>query len=162
VTLKPDVARRALEVELLYLDLETCDRCQGTDGNLREAVREVMKILGPAGVDVVLREIHVATEEQAKALAFTSSPTIRVMGRDLAFEVKENPCGSCSDIAGRDITCRAWTWQGREYSTPPKELLVDALLRQAYLHPEGRKERPAALGDLPDNLKTFFRSARSR
>lgn len=162
VTLKPAVERRALEVELLYLDLETCDRCQSTDGNLREAVLDVRKILGPAGVDVALKEIHVTTEEQAKALAFVGSPTIRVRGRDLAFEVKENPCGSCSDIAGRDIRCRAWSWQGKEYSAPPKEMLVDALLREAYVHSGGSRLEPAPIPDVPENLKAFFRNARRR
>jgi hypothetical protein len=91
-----------------------------------------------------------------------SSPTIRVMGRDLAFEVKESPCVSCGDIAGRDISCRAWTWQGKEYSTPPKELLVDALLREAYVHPDGRREDPAPMTDLPENLKAFFQGASRR
>ena len=156
------VARRALEVELLYLDLEVCDRCQDTHANLREAVRQAKAVLGPAGVDVTLKEIHVASEAQARALGFVSSPTIRAMGRDLAFHVKENACGSCSEIAGRDVSCRTWSWQGREHSAPPTAMLVDALLRDAYLHADGRREDPAPLDEVPENLKAFFRGARAR
>lgn len=156
------VARRPLEIELLYLDLETCDRCQSTGDTLREAVQEARKILAPAGVDVTLKEIHVTSGAQARQLAFMSSPTIRAMGRDLSFEVKENSCGSCSEIAGRDISCRAWSWQGKEYNAPPKAMLVNAILRDAYLHTGGKREDPMPLAELPENLKDFFQGATRR
>lgn len=156
------VARRPLEIELLYLDLETCDRCRSTGDTLREAVEEARKILAPSGVEVTLREILVTSGAQARRLAFRNSPTIRSMGRDLSFEVKENACGSCSEIAGRDITCRAWTWQGKEYAFPPKAMLVDAILRDAYVHPGGQREDPLPLATLPENLEDFFQGATRR
>jgi len=151
------VLRRPLEVELLYLDRTVCERCKGTEEILKEAVEEAKRILGPTGVDVFLTMTHVRTEEQALALGFVISPTVRLMGRDAAVEVKENPCTSCGELSGCAITCRVWTWQGQEYSVPPKAMLLDAILRDAYFHPTGEKRVPTRLRELPENLKKFFR-----
>jgi hypothetical protein len=153
------IANRVLEVEFLYLDLKVCERCQGTDQVLKEAVDEANRILRPMGVDVTLKMIHVESEEQARTLGFVSSPTIRLMGRDAAIEVKEDSCKGCSTVGGCDITCRVWTWQGKEFSVPPKALLLDAILRAAYLHPDGVKLIPEPIKDLPENLKRFFQGA---
>jgi len=149
-------ARRVLEVEFLYLDLKVCERCQGTDQVLKDAVEEANRILGPTGVDVILKMIHVESEEQARTLGFVSSPTIRLMGRDAAIEVKEDLCKGCSTVGGCDINCRLWTWQGKEYSVPPKAMVIDAILRAAYLHPDGVNVVPKPIKDLPENLIRFF------
>jgi hypothetical protein len=148
-----------LEVEFLYLDRTVCERCKGTEEVLKEAVEEARRILEPTGVVVSLKMTHVMTGEQAMALGFVSSPTVRVMGRDAAFDVKENRCTSCGDLSGCDITCRIWAWQGMEYSVPPKAMLLDAILRDAYLHP-GERLAPAPLKELPANLQKFFNAAR--
>jgi hypothetical protein len=152
-------ARRILEVEFLYLDLKVCERCQGTDQVLKEAVDEANRILRPMGVDVTLKMTHVESEEQARTLGFVSSPTIRFMGRDAEIELKEDSCKGCSSVGGGDITCRVWTWQGKESSVPPKAMLLDAILRAAYLHPDGVKVIPEPIKDLPENLKRFFQGA---
>jgi hypothetical protein len=154
------IYRRPLEVEFLYLDRTVCERCKGTEEVLREAVEEARAILGPTGVEVSLKMTHVASEELALALGFVSSPTVRVMGRDAAFDVKENQCTSCGDLSGCDITCRVWTWQGQEYSVPPKAMLLDAILRDAYLHPTGEKLARTSIKELPENLKRFFHGSR--
>ena len=39
-------------------------------------------------------------------------------------------------------------------------MLLDAILREAYLHPTGEKLAPAALKELPENLKKFFLGTR--
>ena len=150
---------RPLEVEFLYLDRTVCERCKGTEEVLKEAVEEARRILGPTGVEVSLKLTHVRTEEQALALGFVSSPTVRVMGRDAALDVKENPCTSCGELSGCEIACRVWSWQGNEYSVPPKAMLLDAILRDAYLHP-GERLALLPFKELPENLKKFFRGAR--
>ncbi len=78
--------RRKIEIDFLYLDLSVCTRCQGTDNSLDEAIAEVSQILKATDVDVVVNKINVTTEEQAEALQFESSPTIRVNGRDIQLE----------------------------------------------------------------------------
>jgi len=148
-----------LEVEFLFLDLTLCDRCRGTEKALADAVADAGRILEPIGIDVTLKSTQVTTPEQARQLAFVSSPTIRVMGRDAAIDVRENFCAGCSSLCGSDISCRVWTWQGRPYSVPPKELLLDAILRDAYLHPSGTREVPPPFDALPENLERFFGAA---
>jgi hypothetical protein len=152
---------RPLNVEFLYLDRTVCERCQGTEETLKQAVEESKKILGPTGVQVSLKMTHVRTEEQALALGFVSSPTVRVMGRDVALDVKENPCTSCGDLSGCEITCRAWTWRGQEHSVPPKAMLLDAILREAYLHPTEVELAPRPLTMLSENLHRFFQGTRA-
>jgi hypothetical protein len=148
-----------LDVEFLYLDRTVCERCKGTEEILKEAVEEARKILGPTGVEVTLTMTHVRSEKQALALGFVSSPTVRVRGRDAALDVKENPCTSCGELGGCEISCRVWTWHGIEYPVPPKAMLLDAILREAYVHP-GNGLSPQPLQDLPENLKGFFRGNR--
>jgi len=155
------VRRRPLDVEFLYLDRTVCERCKGTEEILKEAVEEARKILGPTGVEVSLTMTHVRTEDEALALGFVSSPTVRVLGRDAGVDVKENPCTSCGDLSGCDITCRVWTWQGQEFSVPPKAMLLDAILRESYLHPGGEQCAPTPLKELPENLRKFFNGRRS-
>ena len=152
--------RRTLEVEFLYLDLNTCDRCKGADEMLEEALEEARKILGPTGVDVTLKKIHVRTEAQALRVGLVSSPTVRVMGRDAAIDVKESPCAGCSDLSATETTCRVWTWRGKEYSVPPKAMILDAILREAYLHPAGEAKPVPPLTELPENMKRFFKGIR--
>ena len=150
---------RSLEVEFLFLDLKLCERCQGTEKALEESVAEAAKILGPTGVDVTLKMTHVETEKDALRLAFVSSPTVRVNGRDVALEVKENACSGCSSLCGSEISCRVWTWQGREYSIPPKAMLLDAILKDAYVHASDGTEARAPIDQVPENLKRFFQGS---
>lgn len=142
-------------IEFMYIDLTTCDRCLGTDSSLDEAIAEASMFLQNAGYAIEVRKILVETEKQAEELEFVSSPTIRINGRDIQLDSKESKCGCCGEIAGQDIDCRVWVWQGKEYTTPPKALIIDAILRSIY----GAKRPPASRSrsrEVPDNLKRFF------
>lgn len=154
-------AKKNISIEFMYIDLATCDRCLGTDLNLDEAIRMVSDILTSAGYVLEVRKTLVETEEQAQKLGFICSPTIRINGRDIQLDFKESLCGCCGDIAGEDIDCRVWLWQGQEYTTPPKAMLVDAILRHIYgkqsLSTPTTKQKA-----VPDNLKRFFAAKASR
>ncbi len=76
-------------MDFLYLDLTTCSRCVGSDEALEAAVATVWPALDAMGAGVEVRKTLVETEEQALALGFVSSPTIRVNGRDIAGELIE-------------------------------------------------------------------------
>ena len=145
-----------LVIDFMYLDLETCTRCRGTDANLEAALAEVGRVLNAAGVEVSVRKTLVPSAEQARALGFISSPTIRVNGTDIALELRESSCAECGEACGCDgaIDCREWVWQGQVYKVAPTAMIVDAILREVY----GAGERslapvPAAL---PENLERFF------
>lgn len=153
---------RRVPVEFLYLDLSTCGRCQGTERRLDEAVAEIRPLLQTAGIELDVRKIHVATERQARELGLLTSPTIRVMGRDVQIDFKESACGECGDLADCDVDCRVWTWQGKDYAVPPKEMLADALLRAVYGDGGSRPTAAPPIGEIPENLERFFRAKAPR
>jgi hypothetical protein len=152
------IQKRQLEIEFLYLDLNVCQPCQASEANLDSALAEVAQVLQATGVEVNLKKIQVASYEQALELGFISSPTIRVNGRDLALEVRESHCSSCSELSGKKTDCRVWEYQGQEYKAAPKAMIIEAILKEVY---GGEKNEPVAadankLGQSLDNLKSFF------
>jgi DNA-binding PadR family transcriptional regulator len=154
--------QRTIDIEFLYLDLDACTRCQGTGRNLEEALNEVAEVLEATGVKVNLKKIHVQTEEQALALGFVSSPTIRINGQDIQLDIREDLCESCGDLCGEDVDCRVWVYQGKEYSEAPKGMIIEAILKHVY---GGGMEAPATkepLKELPENLKRFFAAKRKK
>lgn len=147
-----------LRIDFLFLDLTTCDRCRGTDASLESALEVVRDRLEATGTDVEITKIHVATAEQARALRFVSSPTIRVNDRDVALELRESSCGSeaCTDGCGDHVDCRVWVHEGREHTVPPVELIVDAIERELYAGPVVERGLPTEPYRLPENLERFF------
>lgn len=103
-----------------------------------------------------MEKIHVHSEEQARELGFVSSPTIRINGRDIELEVKETLCESCGEVAGENIDCRVWTWQGQEYTAPPKGMIIEAILQEVYGGAKEQQQPSPPVQDVPENLKRFF------
>jgi NAD-dependent dihydropyrimidine dehydrogenase PreA subunit/glutaredoxin len=149
-----EVSEKKVVVEFLYLDLDTCDRCVGTD----HALGDVMMVLTPAlelaGFEVEYNKVEMATAEIAKQYQFLSSPTIRVNGIDIGGPVQENSCGCCSEISGADADCRVFKYGGQLYEVPPKEMLAESVLRAVF----GETANGNTCGEyvLPGNLKTFY------
>jgi hypothetical protein len=150
-------ATHQVGIDFMYLDLETCTRCRGTDANLEAALAEVGRVLNAAGADVSVRKTLVASAEQARALGFVSSPTIRVNGTDIALELRESSCAECGEVCACDgtIDCRVWVWQGQEHTEAPTSMIVDAILRGIYGGGE-RAIAPLPVGAVPENLARFF------
>jgi hypothetical protein len=155
---KTDKTGNSLLIEFLYLDLETCTRCLGTDRALEQALDAAGEVLAAAGAAVEVERIHVTTAEVAQEHRFVSSPTIRVNGRDIALELRESSCGSeaCTDGCGGSVACRVWVHDGVEHTEPPVAMIVDAILREVYGGFAPEQPREAVVHELPDNLKRFF------
>lgn len=153
---------RRLDIDFLYLDLSTCTRCRGTENNLEEAIAEVARVLEATGTRVTVRKIHVQTEEQARELGFVSSPTVRINGKDIQLDVKESLCESCGDLCGEDVDCRVWVYRGREYTVPPKAMIIEAILKEVYGGGDQNAENPRPVKDVPGNLKRFFAARRKQ
>ena len=146
---------KEITIDYLYLDLNTCDRCVGTD----EVLDEVLDVLEPAlqlaGYIVVRRKIEMSTAEIAAEYQFLSSPTIRVNGKDICLTVEENDCGCCSDIAGCDVECRVFRYEDEVYEIPPKELLAYAILKTLF---SDNIDITKTDYIMPENLKEFYAS----
>jgi hypothetical protein len=150
-----EVPKRKIIIDFLYLDLSVCTRCQGTGGSLEEAVSEVAKVLEAANMEVLVNKVEIKDAETAIRHKFVSSPTIRINGQDIQLDVKESLCESCGTLCGTDVDCRVWVYQGKEYSVPPKALIIEAILRAIY---GGSPNVPVPDEEyvLPQNLKKFF------
>lgn len=156
--MKAQPSRRVLQIELLALDLDSCGRCTATGRNLHAAIDDVASQLRESGTDVRVFRRVIDTARAAREHRLSSSPTIRIDGRDIALESRESSCGDCSALCGCDggIDCRVWIWQGEEYLEAPKAMIVDALLKAHDTPPaaSGREEQvPFAL---PANLERYF------
>lgn len=86
---------KEIKIEYLFLDLNTCDRCVGTDAVLDEVVAVLRPALELAGYQVVYRKQEIANVELAESYRFLSSPTIFVNGQDIFGTIVESDCGCC-------------------------------------------------------------------
>ncbi|MBR0343021.1 MAG: DUF2703 domain-containing protein [Oscillospiraceae bacterium] len=146
------VNQKRLRIEYLYLDLDTCDRCIGTDAVLDAVVDKLRPALTLAGYDVEYEKVEIETPELAAQYHFFFSPTILVNGTDIFGEVKESDCTCCGEIAGTDIDCRVFQANGENHEIPTEEMLADAILKSLtvrHTHMEGSYV-------LPENLRRFF------
>lgn len=155
--LGPQARDRDLTVDLYYIDIDTCDRCQGASGRIDDAVAEVAGLLDGLGVGITVRKTLVETEEQAQRLRLVSSPSIRIDGRDIQPDVEEDLCGACSALPNQSsVDCRVWSYRGEQHKSPPKGLIVEALLRAA-VNPPATGPVDAEPYAMPGNLAAFFR-----
>ena len=155
--IKGESPLRQIRIDFLCLDLTTCRRCLDTDKNLERALQTVTEVLTATGIEVKVNKILIESADQARALGFVSSPTIRVNGRDIALEMKENRCESCeSCVCGETVACRVWIYGGMEYTEAPVGMIVEAILREVYGGPQRFSVESMPPGDLPENLNRFF------
>lgn len=148
-------SKKKIEIVFLYLDLSVCERCQGADSNLDEAINEVSSVLKSAGYEISVNKVNIVSKELAEKYEFVSSPTIRINGEDIAMEVNETSCRECGDLCGDDVECRVWIYEGVEYQEPPKAMIVNAILKYVYGGNRELKIKNKKY-ELPKNLESFF------
>lgn len=151
---------RTITVEFCYLDVVTCERCQGADVQVDKAVAAVEGALALCGCAIEVRRVLVDDERMAERYRLVSSPTIRVDGVDICDTVEENPCIDCGDIANDDITCRVFEYRGKKYDTPPVPLIIDTILR-VYLENLSHDISQDPY-ELPENLARFYAGKRAQ
>lgn len=149
---------REVDIELLALDLASCTRCLGTLANVEAAIGTLRQVLDATGTAVRLRKTLIESEEQARRHRFEASPTIRVNGRDIAFETRVNRCDSCTDLCGCEegTDCRVWLYHGQEHTEAPVGLVVEAVLHGVFGEASPSTPEPAAPESVPENLRRFF------
>jgi Domain of unknown function (DUF2703) len=85
-----------------------------------EALALLEQVLGDRGLDVEIEQQEVRTEEQANALGFVGSPTIRVDGRDIDH----------IGAQGRpSLTCRIYHLEDGRVSPVPSRTQIEQALR---------------------------------
>ena len=145
--------KKEVKVEYLYLDLDTCDRCIGTDTVLEEVMDELKPAFEVAGYHISYNKVEIASEELAIKYKFVSSPTIRVNGFDICDDVNESDCGCCGEISGTQVDCRVFEYEGKFYEVPPKAMISEAILRNAF----NTEATDCCCYEVPENLKRFFK-----
>lgn len=140
---------RRISVQLLELDMSLsgdsgCSTCSSAENQIRELVANIQPFFDRVHLEICIEKIMVQSLEQAERLKFRASPTIRIHGKEIVPEQ--------GDLFG--FGPRYWSWEGKEYVSPPESLIVDALLR-AY--PKNDAEPlPNHSYQLPERLKEFF------
>ncbi|MDD2496390.1 MAG: DUF2703 domain-containing protein [Tissierellia bacterium] len=152
--------KKSIVIDFLYLDVTICERCRGTDNSLDEAISEVSKVLEATGVTVIVNKNNIVNEELARKYKFVTSPTIRINGNDIQMDFKESLCESCGDLCGDDVDCRVWIYEGKEYTKPPKAMIIEAILKEVYGGGIAKQEEQDYI--MPDNLIKFYNSKKSR
>ena len=153
-------ASKPVLVEYLYLNLNTCARCIGTDQELREVLDTLSPALALAGYSLAYRKLEMTTREIATAHRFLSSPTIRVNGCDICTSVAENDCGCCGEISGTQVDCRVFEHGGETYEVPPKAMLAEGILSAVFGN--NSEAQPAIDYKLPENLRSFYDGKQSK
>jgi thiol-disulfide isomerase/thioredoxin len=131
---------KKLEIDFLYLDLSSCDRCRATDKVLDDALEELREEI--RGVKkLIVNKIKIESDDEAKKYDFVRSPTIRINDIDIEkiltgkLEIKDSYCESCasgcgescSEATGGGTQCRVVDYKGKTYETVPKEMIKDAI-----------------------------------
>lgn len=143
---------KLLVIDFLYLDLEVCRRCQGTEHVLSMVLEELSEQLRADGYEITLNKVNVNSLALANKHHFVSSPTIRVNGRDLSNQLVESHCDDCGTLCGDSVDCRVWIYQGQPHTTPPIEMIREALM-SSLDDPSRLVELPY---DCPPNLKRYY------
>ena len=120
---------------------ETCDRCGGTQEELRSAVETLRESLRPLGIEVACAEQSLSTEQCGKDIIGSNRILIqdRPLEDWLGGKVGRSPCGSCCEALGEQVECRTAQVDGASYEVIPAQLIVRAGLLAAaeLLRPAG-------------------------
>lgn len=114
-------------------------------------------VLKAASYEILINKINIDSKESAIKYKFISSPTIRINGRDIDINTKESDCKDCGDICGDSIDCRVWTYENKEYTEPPKAMIINAILKEIYNDKIKETNEIKEEYVFPENLEKFFK-----
>ncbi|PIS42922.1 MAG: hypothetical protein COT24_01060 [Candidatus Kerfeldbacteria bacterium CG08_land_8_20_14_0_20_40_16] len=129
-------------IEFLHTDLSRCIRCQMSEVSLEASLKHLDQAIQELGLNVTVKKIPIVTKEAAKKRGFTTSPTIKINGRDIEEIIHGSPrhtksyCGSCSAVCQEDTECRTFFYDGKTYGYIPRKMIVEAIKK---LYPQTKK-----------------------
>lgn len=134
-----------LEVDMSSAGESGCGECDSTRQRLDAAIAVVKPLFRDLDIEIQVKRELVKTAQQAQALNFHASPTIRVEGYNLAPEHQDD--GS-----------RIWTWRDERTTNPPKAMIIDALLR-GYVQSTPATQLARQATELHPYLQQFLNAA---
>jgi hypothetical protein len=121
-----------LTVEWRHLDQggETCERCADTGAELKKVVAGLQAECGPQGVEIRFIETRLAKDDigQSNLILINGAPLETMLPGAL---VSENSCCSCSQLTGREESCRTMIRDNRVHEAIPGEFIREAVCRVA-------------------------------
>lgn len=145
--------KRKITIDYLYLDLQSCERCIGTDMKLEEVLRLIQPLMKLIDYQITYRKIQIQSIELAEKYHFLSSPTIRINDVDINSSVIESECDCCSNISGAAVNCRVFKHEEHTYEIPTVEMLTEAILKAIFCKEVVTRDNKYLL---PQNLRKFF------
>lgn len=147
-----NVDSKKLNIDFLYLDLNTCERCKTTDTALDEALSVLSGVFQVMECAAEVNKVEIQNRKQAEQYQFYSSPAILLNGVDIFGDVEENDCQDCGDLCGCAVDCRTFTYKGKNYEQPPVSMIVEGILRVLLAGEKTTAEQYV----LPKNLDQYF------
>lgn len=131
-----DSSQGTLVIEWKHLDAEgeTCDRCYDTGENLRAEIKRLQRKLEPKGI--VIQFVETRLDETKINESNQILMNGKLIEEIIELEVRDNYCASCSDLVGKETTCRAIIFDGEEYEDIPAKAIRRAAMRVLDLEEE--------------------------
>ena len=115
-------------IEWLHLDKKgnTCERCAETGAGVSDIVRKLNTECAPHGVTLQLKETKLSEAEIGKRnLILVNGIAIESILGDA--QASTSSCGSCSDLTGKEASCRTLVHFGQVFETIPQQLVRKAV-----------------------------------
>ncbi len=119
-----------LNIEFLYYDKNTCNRCISTNKSMISTLKELKKVIKYTNVKINLKEKKLPESK------IYLSPSILINGKDIEklfnknSKLKSNACSDCCHLTNKPVVnCRTFNYKGKIYDYIPKEMIMDAINR---------------------------------
>lgn len=123
---------KTVTVEWRHLEKEgkTCDRCDATGQDIKALAQRLQEEYRSKGVEILFLETKLSeTEiEQSNLILINGKPIETLLP---LTTVSENPCCSCTELTGRQESCRTIIRNGRTHEAVPREFIREAICRVA-------------------------------
>ena len=116
-----------INVEFLYYNKTTCNRCASTNKSVRLSLKELKKAINNIKLKISFKEKKLPKSK------IHLSPSILINGRDIeqlinkSSKLKSNYCSDCCQLAGHPVNCRTFSYKGKSYNYIPKEMILEAI-----------------------------------
>ena len=117
-----------LEIEWRHFEKEgeTCDRCAGTGGEVRSAIKAISSDLEASGWKIIFKETLLSDTQIAESniILLNSIPIEEILPK---ARKSENCCVSCGEMLGAPTFCRTIEYKGQIHETISAAIIREAV-----------------------------------